>query len=78
MIVYWQESDLSNFDAKYAATIADKFDIDFTPTATAGVTAETATPPDRSQVASATSDSGQGAERSGSQLGSGAKPGIGV
>jgi hypothetical protein len=78
MIVYWQESDLSNFDAKYAATLADKFDIDFTPTATADVTAETATLPDRSQFASATSDSGEGAETSGSQLGSGAKAGIGI
>jgi hypothetical protein len=82
MIVYWQESDLSKFDPAYAATLAEKFDIDFTTTATADVTPETASPPNRSQLTSATMSEGPdpGADQSISNtgLGSGAKAGIGV
>jgi hypothetical protein len=82
MIVYWQESDLSKFNSEYAATLAEKFDIDFTTTATADVTPETASPPDRSQLTAATTsvgpDSGAGQNFSNTGLSSGAKAGIGV
>ncbi|KAI4678892.1 uncharacterized protein J4E88_006180 [Alternaria novae-zelandiae] len=76
---YWQESDLPNFDPSYAAILATKFGIDFTPTGTgtADAPAETASPPGRSQLTSATStvetDSGEA-----TGLSSGAKAGIGV
>jgi hypothetical protein len=82
MVVFWQESDLSNFDPDYAATLANKLDIDFTPTPTAAVTAETAAPPDRSEVASTTPTALSGpdgsAALSDSGLSDGAKAGIGV
>ena len=79
MAGYWQESDLSKFDPDYAAILASKFDLDFTPTAivTADGTAETASPPDRSQFPSATSSLEMDSEDS-TGLSSGAKAGIGV
>ena len=83
MGAYWQESDLSKFDPDYAAILASKFDVDFTPTAiatadaTADATAETASPPDRSQFASATSSVEMDSEEA-TGLSSGAKAGIGV
>ena len=40
MLVYWQESDLVHFDSDYAYTLASKFDIGFTPTATVGPATE--------------------------------------
>ncbi|RII10904.1 hypothetical protein CUC08_Gglean006905 [Alternaria sp. MG1] len=79
MVVYWQESDLEKFDPEYAATLADHLSIGFTPTATSDITSETATPPNRSQLPSATSNLGETMERSkGSGLSGGAKAGIGV
>jgi hypothetical protein len=79
MVVYWQESDLEKFDPEYAATLADHLSIGFTPTATSGVMSETATPPNRSQLPSATSNLGEVVGGSkGSGLSSGAKAGIGV
>ncbi|CAN9380781.1 unnamed protein product [Alternaria alternata] len=79
MVVYWQESDLEDFDPEYAATLADHLSIGFTPTATSEITSETATPPNRSQLPSATSnlDEAIGGSK-GSGLSSGAKAGIGV
>ncbi|KAH6848443.1 hypothetical protein BKA58DRAFT_284810, partial [Alternaria rosae] len=79
MGAYWQESDLSKFDPDYAAILASKFDLDFTPTAiaTADATAEPASPPDRSQFASATSSLEMDSEEA-TGLSSGAKSGIGV
>ncbi|KAI4613338.1 uncharacterized protein J4E87_009985 [Alternaria ethzedia] len=82
MVVYWQETDLSLFDPEYATKLASKLGLDFTPTGTAAVTAETASPPDRSQPPSATSsaqlgsDAGEGSSQS--DLSIGAKAGIGV
>jgi hypothetical protein len=79
MVVYWQESDLKKFDPEYAATLADHLSIGFTPTATSDITSETATPPNRSQLPSATSNLGEAiAGSKGSGLSSGAKAGIGV
>jgi hypothetical protein len=82
MLVYWQESDLSKFDSDYAAILASKFDIDFTPTATADSTSETASPPNRSQPVAATSSAGTNSEKdagsSNSGLSTGAQAGIGV
>lgn len=79
MVVYWQESDLEKFDPEYAAILADHLSIGFTPTATSGVMSETATPPNRSQLPSATSNLGEAVGGSkGSGLSSGAKAGIGV
>ncbi|KAI4945895.1 hypothetical protein J4E91_007809 [Alternaria rosae] len=70
MIVYWQETDLLHFDPEYAATLAARLDIDFTPTATF----ETASPSDRT-----TSPADDGGERSSkSDLSIAAKAGIGV
>ena len=54
MIVYWQETDLPHFDPGYAATLAARLDIDFTPTATSGTAPST----------SATSPADDGGERS--------------
>ncbi|KAI4915419.1 uncharacterized protein J4E92_009373 [Alternaria infectoria] len=72
MEAYWQESDLPNFDPEYAAILASKFS-----TGTADAPAETASPPGRSQLTSATStveaDSGEA-----TGLNSGAKAGIGI
>jgi LPXTG-motif cell wall-anchored protein len=82
MLNYWQESDLSAFDPDYAATLAERFNIDFTPTATADVTGETASAPDRSELPSATSPAGSSsidaAADSESGLNTGSKAGIGV
>jgi len=79
MAGYWQEADLSKFDPDYAAILVSKFDLNFTPTAiaTADGTAETASPPDRSQFPSATSSLEMDSEES-TGLSSGAKAGIGV
>jgi len=75
MIVYWQETDLSLFDPGYAATLAARLDIDFTPTATS----ETAPSSDRSQFTSSTSPADDGGERSSKpDLSIAAKAGIGV
>ncbi|KAI4607203.1 hypothetical protein J4E83_009659 [Alternaria metachromatica] len=75
MIVYWQETDLSKFDPGYAATLAKRLDIDFTPTATS----ETAPPSDRSQSTSSTSPADDGGENSSKpDLSIAAKAGIGV
>ena len=75
MFVYWQETDLSKFDPGYAATLAARLDIDFTPTATS----ETAPSSDRSQSTSATSSANDGGEKSSRlDLSIGAKAGIGV
>jgi len=75
MIVYWQETDLPHFDPEYAATLAARLDIDFTPTATS----ETAPPSDRSQSTSATSPADDGGEKSSKpDLTIAAKAGIGV
>ncbi|KAI4681335.1 uncharacterized protein J4E84_007571 [Alternaria hordeiaustralica] len=69
MIVYWQETDLLHFDPGYAATLAARLDIDFTPTATSGTTPST----------SATSSADYGGERSSQpDLSIAAKAGIGV
>ncbi|KAI4704876.1 hypothetical protein J4E89_009461 [Alternaria sp. Ai002NY15] len=69
MIVYWQETDLSDFDPEYAATLAARLDIDFTPTATSGTAPST----------SATSPVDDGGEKSSkSDLSIAAKAGIGV
>jgi hypothetical protein len=82
MMAFWQESDLSNFDHDYASTLASKFDIDFTPSATVGPTSETASPPHRSQFASATSsvdtNSEDAVDSSHSGLTTAAKAGVGV
>lgn len=75
MIVYWQETDLLQFDPEYAATLAARLDIDFTSTATF----ETAPPSGRSQFTSATSPADDGGERSSEpDLSIAAKAGIGV
>jgi len=81
MVVYWQETDLSLFDPEYATRLASKLGLDFTPTGSAAVTAETASPPDRSQPPSATSSTKPGPDEgetsSKSDLSIGAKAGIG-
>ena len=75
MFVYWQETDLSKFDPGYAATLAARLDIDFTP----ATTSETAPSSDRSQSTSATSSADDGGEKSSKpDLSIGAKAGIGV
>jgi len=75
MIVYWQETDLLHFDPEYAATLAARLDIDFTPTATS----EAAPPSDRSQSTSATSSADDGGGKSSKpDLTIAAKAGIGV
>jgi len=69
MIVYWQETDLSHFDPEYAATLAARLDIDFTPTATSETAPST----------SATSPADHGGEKSSKpDLSVAAKTGIGV
>ena len=79
MVVYWQESDLEKFDPEYAATLANHLSIGFAPTATSDITSETATPPNRSELPSATSNLGEAIGGSkGSSLSSGSKAGIGV
>lgn len=79
MVVYWQESDLEKFDPEYAATLANHLSIGFAPTATSDITSETATPPNRSKLPSATSNLGEAIGGSkGSGLSSGSKAGIGV
>ena len=81
-LVYWQSSDLSNFDPEYASALAENLQIDFTPTGTGMVTAATASPPDRSGVDSATPTSPPELittdDGSGSGLSTGAKAGIGL
>jgi len=78
------ESDLSKFDPEYAATLKGKFGIGFTPSATMVITSETASPPARTQLTSATSSAvpgsqgTSGANSSGSGLDTGAKAGVGV
>jgi len=84
MSIYWMESDLSKFDPEYAATLKEKFGIGFTPSATMAITSETASPPARTQLTSATSSAvpgsqgTSGANSSGSGLDTGAKAGVGV
>lgn len=86
MLVYWQESDLPNFDRDYASSLAEVLlpSNTFTPTpiSTARFTAETASPPNRSQHASATapvnSNSIEAGNSSNSVLSNGAKAGISV
>ena len=86
MLVYWQESDMSNFDRDYASSLAEVLlpsnTFTPTPTSTARFIAKTASPPNRSQYASATapakSNSIEAADSSNPTLSGGAKAGIGV
>ena len=86
MLVYCQESDFSNFDRDYASSLAEVLlpsnTFTPTPTSTARFIAETASPPNRSQYASATapaqSDSAEATDSSRLALSPGAKAGIGV
>jgi hypothetical protein len=89
MRAYWQDSDLPKFDRDYASSLAEVLlpSNTFTPTATAtatDITSETASPPDCSQLTSATSAAEpestreQSAGSSNSGLSIGVKAGISV
>jgi hypothetical protein len=64
-VVYWQATDLPKFDTDYASLLARRLDIDFAPTATAGLTATSSSSSSNTPPAS-------------SALSTGAKAGIGI
>ncbi|RYN24239.1 hypothetical protein AA0114_g12795 [Alternaria tenuissima] len=90
MLVYWQESDLEKFDTGYASELAEALlpSNTFAPSVTTtvgtilGLQSETAVPPDRSQLVSATADPKSNSEQADrpprSGLSTGAKIGIAV
>ncbi|KAF1946980.1 hypothetical protein EJ02DRAFT_430194 [Clathrospora elynae] len=78
VIVYWQETDLPKFDPEYAAIVAKRLSLDFTPTATESITAATAAPPDRSHLTLSTPTAPSDPSTSAHGLTTGAKAGIGI
>jgi hypothetical protein len=83
LLLYWQETDLPDFDKDYASVLAQRLDIDFQPTTAteSTVTATTASPTSRviaiTPNSTAASEPGPPATPT-SRLSSGAKAGIGI
>lgn len=81
VMVWWQASDLPDFEPAYASALASRLKIDFTPTSTPSIVAQTASPASTSSFPSSTGgaslSSGSDAQSQTSNgLSTGAKAGI--
>jgi hypothetical protein len=83
LLLYWQETDLPDFDKDYASVLAQRWNIDFQPTTATEitVTATTASPTSRITAVTPTSFAASEPDPPAtptSRLSSGAKAGIGI